>query len=401
LVKERMMTDFLREAQDLLPQMVSWRRDFHRHPELGFQEVRTASIVAQHLHDLGLEVTQGIGRTGVVAVLEGNRPGPTVMLRFDMDALPIREANQTDYISQTPGVMHACGHDGHTAIGLGVSTLLARHRAELAGRVKFVFQPAEEGLGGALAMINDGALESPRPDIAFGLHLWNTLPVGRAIVQAGHLMAASDKFILRVRGRGGHGALPHETIDAVVVGAQLVIALQTIVSRNVDPTQTAVLTIGRFQAGQVYNVIAETAELVGGFRSFNAAVRQTMIERVEAITKGIAGTFGATGEVEWLPIAPPVVNDEKATAHIAAVAKDILGAENVSGSGPLMVSEDMAEFLSRVPGCFFFIGSMNEERGLKYPHHNPRFDFDESAMPLGLAIMCEATARILRETSQG
>ncbi|MCC7352465.1 MAG: amidohydrolase [Anaerolineae bacterium] len=390
------MAGFLQEAQDLMPQLVNWRRDFHRHPELGFEEVRTAGIVARHLHDLGLEVTQGIGRTGVVAILEGSRPGPTVMLRFDMDALPIVEANQTDYISHNPGVMHACGHDGHTAIGLGVSTLLTRHRAELAGRVKFVFQPAEEGLGGALAMINDGALESPRPDVAFGLHLWNTLPVGRAIVQAGRLMAASDKFILRVRGRGGHGALPHETIDTVVVGAHLVIALQTIVSRNVDPAQTAVLTIGKFQAGQAYNIIAETAEMVGGFRSFKADVRQTMIERIEAVTRGVASTFGATGEVEWLSIAPPVVNDDKATAHIATVAEDILGAENVTGGGPLMVSEDMAEFLQRVPGCFFFIGSMNEERGLKYPHHNPHFDFDEKALPLGLAIMCEATAQKLR-----
>jgi amidohydrolase len=390
------MADYMQEAKELLPQLVSWRRDFHRHPELGFQEVRTAGIVAQHLHSLGLEVTQGVGRTGVVAVLEGDRPGPTVMLRFDMDALPIVETNRTDYVSETPGVMHACGHDGHTTIGLGVSTLLVRHRAELAGRVKFVFQPAEEGLGGALAMVKDGVLASPKPDVAFGLHLWNTLPVGRVIVQPGRFMAASDKFSLRLRGRGGHGALPHETIDAVVIGAQLVNALQTIVSRNVNPVDTAVLTIGKFQAGQAYNIIAENAELVGGLRSFNPTARQTMVERVEAITKGIAATFGATGEVEWFPIAPAVVNDEKATAHVKQVALDLLDEEHVTGSGPLMVSEDMAEFLARVPGCFFFIGSMNEEKDLKYPHHNPRFDFDETALPLGLGLMCEVTTRYLR-----
>lgn len=390
------MADFLRESQALLPQLIAWRRDLHRHPELGFQEVRTAEVVARRLHELGLEVISGVGRTGVVGILEGSRPGPTVMLRFDMDALPITEANQTDYASEVPGVMHACGHDGHTAIGLGVATLLSQHRRGWAGRVKFVFQPAEEGLGGALAMIQDGVLESPKPDIAFGLHLWNTLPVGRAIVQAGTLMAASDKFILRIRGRGGHGALPHETIDAVVIGAQLVSALQTIVSRNVDPTQTAVLTVGQFQAGQAYNIIAEEAELVGGFRSLHPAVRQTIIERVEALTKGLAAAFGATGEVEWLPIAPAVVNDAKAAAHIEAVAKEVLGAENVSGTAPIMVSEDMAEFLNRVPGCFFFIGSMNEEKGLKYPHHNPRFDFDERALALGVAILAEATARLLR-----
>ena len=390
------MTDFLQEAQTLASTLTEWRRDLHRHPELGFEEVRTSKIVARHLSSLEMEVTTGVGKTGVVGILEGNAPGPTVMLRFDMDALPIQEENDTEYASQTTGVMHACGHDGHAAIGMGVAAVLARHQHDMAGRVKFVFQPAEEGMGGARAMIEDGVLESPRPDVAFGLHLWNILEAGRVIVQSGPFMAAADRFELTVYGQGGHGAQPHMTVDALVVGAQIVTALQTVVNRNVDPAHTAVLTVGSFRSGDAFNIIPGRAEMTGGLRSFDEGTRQTLICRLETIVQQVAAAFDARAEVKWTLIAPAVVNDGAASAHMEAVAQDLLGAEQVGKSAPAMISEDMADFLNQVPGCFFFLGSMNEAKDLKYAHHNPCFDFDESALPLGVALLAEATARKLR-----
>ncbi len=226
------------EAQDMAPALVAWRRDFHMHPELGFEEVRTAGVVAEHLRSLGMEVSAGVGKTGVVAVVEGDDlppDAPTVLLRFDMDALPIDEENDVPYRSQTPGVMHACGHDGHTAIGMGVAQMLVRHRHSLPGRVKLVFQPAEEGLGGALAMIEDGVLENPAPSASFGMHLWSRLPLNQVIVQPGPLWATAGSFRLAIRGRGGHGAAPHETVDATVVASHIVVAWQSVVARSVDP----------------------------------------------------------------------------------------------------------------------------------------------------------------------
>ena len=289
--------------------MVAWRRDLHRHPELGFAEVRTAGIVARHLSELGLEVQTGIGKTGVVGLLEGRQPGPVVMLRFDMDALPITEENATDYVSQTPGVMHACGHDGHVAIGLGVATLLARHRNELSGSVKFVFQPAEEGMGGAMEMIKDGALQSPRPNVALGLHIINQLPLGQVAAGEGPVMAAAERFHCIVTGRGGHGATPHQTVDAIVVAAQIVTALQTVVSRNVDPAEPAVVSVGSLHAGSAFNIIAEQAELWGTIRTFSEATRQTVLRRVREVVEGTAHTLGASVQLEIEELALAVVND--------------------------------------------------------------------------------------------
>lgn len=232
--------DYKAEAETLAGQLTEWRRDLHAHPELGFEVHRTAGIVARTLSELGCEVRTGVGHSGVVGLLAGGKPGPTVMLRVDMDALPIQEISDAPYVSQTPGMMHACGHDGHVAMGLGAATLLARHAAEMAGQVLFVFQPAEEGMGGARAMIDDGALADPVPAAAFGLHLWNTMPLGRVVAQAGPIMAAADVLWIRIHGKGGHGALPHEAVDAIAVAGQVLSALQTIVSRNVDPQETTV-----------------------------------------------------------------------------------------------------------------------------------------------------------------
>ena len=387
--------DFKFDAQAMREQLVAWRRDFHRHPELGFHEVRTAGIVARHLSDLGLEVQTGVGQTGVVGVLGGARPGPVVMLRFDMDALPIEEANDTDYASQNPGVMHACGHDAHTAIGMGIAQLMAAHRQRLPGTVKFVFQPAEEGCGGALSMIEAGVLESPRPDVALGLHVWNSMPVGEAQIGGGPVMAAAGMFTIGVRGKGGHGALPHQTVDAVLVGSAIVNALQSIVARNVSPREPAVVSVGTFQAGSAFNVVTGAAELTGTFRSFDDETHALLGRRIREVAHGTAQAMGATLDVDIRTISPVTVNDAQVAVLVRDSAVDVLGPERVAAEQFTMGAEDMSEFLKRVPGCFFFVGSRNDARGFNAPHHNPHFDIDEDALPLGVAILAHSAVRYL------
>lgn len=379
-----------REANELYPQLVDWRRDFHAHPELGFQETRTAGIVAEHLHGLGLEVSTGIGKTGVVAMVEGDDSGddaPTLLLRFDMDALPILEETGLPFASQNPGVMHACGHDGHTAIGMGVARLLVKHRQQLQGRVKLVFQPAEEGMGGAAAMIADGVLEDPKPAAAFAMHLWSRLPLNQVIAQPGPLWAAADKFELIVHGKGGHGATPHDTIDATLVAAQIVVALQSIVARNVNPTDTAVITVGSLQSGSTWNVIAERALLMGTVRSFDPAVRSLLHRRIEEVAMGICQALGATCEFSVPGGCPAVINSPEGAALMRPVAEAVVGPELVAQMAPMMVGEDMAEFLNRAPGCFVLVGAASPETGPFSPHHSPTFDFDERMLSTGVALM--------------
>ncbi len=381
-----------READELLPKLVEWRRDFHRHPELGFQEVRTAGIVAAHLQELGLEVSTGVGKTGVIAMVEPDDlpdDSETVLLRFDMDALPIHEETGLPFASENAGVMHACGHDGHTAIGMGVAQLLTRHRNELPGRVKLVFQPAEEGLGGAMAMISDGALEEPQPAAAYGLHLWSRLPYNQVVVQPGPLWAAADMFTLKVHGKGGHGATPHDTIDATLVASQLVVALQTIVSRNANPSDTAVVTVGAFHSGNAGNVISERAVLEGTIRSFEPEVRSLLLERIDEVCTGICRAFGARYEFELHSCVPATINSEAGAGVMEGIANEVVGEENVAQIAPMMVGEDMAEFLNRAPGCFVLVGAANPEKGFYSPHHSPTFDFEESVMPTGVSLLAE------------
>ncbi len=389
------------EAMKLTEQLVAWRRDFHRHPELGFSEFRTGRIVAETLEALGYQVQRNVGRTGVVGLLQGAKPSPVVMLRFDMDALPIQEENEVEYASQNAGVMHACGHDGHTAIGLGVATLLARHRDELAGQVKLVFQPNEEGTNdsnGAPAMIADGALKSPRPDVLFGLHVWNSLDLGKAIVHPGAMMAAADIFRIRVVGRGGHGAIPQQTVDPVLVASHIVVALQSIVSRNVPPMQPAVLTVGSIQAGTAFNVIPPTAEMVGTVRTFDNDVQNLVENRLRRISGQIAAAFGAEAEVTYQRVTPLLVNAPVPTTFMQQIAGQVLGTANVVAGEPSMGGEDVAYFLQEVPGCFFFLGSRNVSKGKVYSHHHPLFDIDEDALPLGVAILTAASLRYGHET---
>ena len=391
-----MHAPFLAEAEAIRDDLVALRRDLHMHPELGFQEFRTSQLVAERLDALGYEVQRGVGKTGVVALLQGGLPGDrTVLLRFDMDALPIQEQNEVPYRSITPGVMHACGHDAHTAVGIGVATLLMRHREQLPGTIKLMFQPAEEGLGGAFAMIDDGLLQNPRPDVALGLHVSSNHDLGTAVVRSGAMMAASDGFRVVVHGRGGHGAHPEQTIDAVLVAAQIVVALQTIVARNVNPEEPGVVTVGALHAGEAGNVIAETAELRGTIRSFSPEVRELLHRRVREVCEGIATTLGATAEVLLRIGVDATVNAPRPTAVLHAAVAAVLGDDNINTTYRTTGGEDFSAVLARVPGSFFFIGARSDAQGFNFPHHNPRFDIDEACLPQGVAILCDAAVRCL------
>jgi amidohydrolase len=388
-----MGTTFTDQALALKPELVARRRDFHRHPELGFEEVRTAGIVAAELARLGIEVQTGIGKTGVVGLLEGAQDGPTVLVRCDMDALPIHEANATDYVSQSPGKMHACGHDGHTSIGLAVAQLLSAQRESMRGRVKFVFQPAEEGGKGAAAMIADGVLENPRPDVSLGLHLWNDMPVGHIAVMPGPTMAAADIWSCEISGHGGHGAAPHQTRDPIVAAAQIVSAIQTIVSRNVSPLDTAVVSVGSIHGGDAFNVIPPTVRLEGTIRAFKRETQEMVYRRLRELCAGIANALQCEATLDIQVMTPAVSNDPDVCALVREAAISVVGTDNLRDDQRTMGSEDMARLMEDVPGCYFFVGSANADKGLNYPHHNPRFDVDEDALPIGAAVLAGAVAR--------
>lgn len=390
--------DWMAGAQALREELVARRRDFHRHPELAFEETRTAGIVAQTLGQLGLEVQTGVGKTGVVGILEGATDGPTILVRCDMDALPIHEANQTDYNSETAGKMHACGHDGHTAIALAVAKLLTTHRETLAGRVKFIFQPAEEVGRGAAAMIADGVLQTPAPEYAFGLHLWNDMPVGVVSVTEGAAMASANDFTLTIKGRGGHGAIPEQTADPVLAASQIVSALQSIVSRNVSGLDTAVLSVCTFHAGFANNVIPNEAVLGGTFRTYRKETNALVGRRIGEIATGIAASLGCTATLDWQELTPALVNNSETNARLRAAFARANSPVPLSlrNDERTMASEDMAYFLDHVPGTYFFVGSANAERGLNFPHHHPRFDIDEDCLPLAAGLLATAVAEYLK-----
>jgi len=385
---------FVGKAESLFSYSQKLRRDFHRYPELGFREYRTAEVVARELRSLGLEVTTGVAETGVTAILEGNQPGRVVMLRFDMDALPIDEQTGAEYASQHPGVMHACGHDGHMAIGLTVARLLQENREAIHGTIKLVFQPAEEGLGGAERMVAEQVLENPKVDICLGLHLWNEKPLGWAAVVPGAFMAGADFFTVRILGKGGHGGLPETTIDPIVAASQVVMALQTIVSRNIAPLESAVVSVTQMAAGSAYNVIPNQAELRGTIRTFLPEVRDVVLARLEQIVRSIALGMNCEAEIELQRLTWPVVNHPRVTEIVQGVLKTLLPEYRNESNYRSMVSEDMAVFLNQVPGCFFFIGSGNPEKGLNASHHHPKFDFDEQVLPKAAAILAGAAVEL-------
>jgi amidohydrolase len=382
-----------REVRDLAPEIVRLRRDFHQHPEGGFRETRTAEKIAAWLRECGpYRVRTGVAKTGVIADLEGRDPaGPCVLLRADMDALKANEENaHLAFRSVNPGLMHACGHDGHMAILLGAARVLARHRDAIKGRVRLVFQPAEEGPGGAEPMIAEGALRDPVPDAAFALHLWSRLPLGVAGVRAGPMMAYTDEIVIRVRGRGGHGAHPDQGIDAILAACQLVVALQTIVSRSVDPTESAVLSVGKISGGTVMNALAEEVVIEGTQRAFRPEIRDLCTRRVHEIAAGIDTAFGSRTGIEYIARYPAMVNDPERVKLATGILEGVLGAGRVIDIVSLG-GEDMAFYLQQVPGCLFFLGAGNPVKGCDAPHHSPRFDIDEDALPIGAELLLRLT----------
>jgi amidohydrolase len=383
------MDDAIRDRTAALSEtIVGWRRTLHRRPELGFEEHETARFVADRLRSLGLAVETGVGRTGVVAVLPAATPErPPVLLRADMDALPIQEVAGRPYGSEIAGRMHACGHDGHMAMLLGAATILTAERARLGRDVVFCFQPAEEGLGGAEAMIDAGVLSRHGVAEAYGLHLWSLFPVGTVQVRSGSTMAAQDEFEATIRGAGGHGALPHRAIDPVVGAAHGVVALQAIVARSIDPVHAAVVTVGSLHAGSAPNVIPDEAHLRGTLRSFDEGVRETLRRRVREVLAGTSAAHGCTLAFRLIPGFPAVVNDPASVAAVRRHAASVVGEDRVVEPAPMAAAEDFAYFLRKVPGAFVFIGAGNPERGITEPHHASRFDIDESALPIGAELL--------------
>jgi len=373
--------------------MRSWRRDIHAHPELGFQESRTAALVADKLQALGLQVTRGVGKTGVVGTLRAGKSNRAIGFRADMDALPIAEANTFEHRSRHAGVMHACGHDGHTAMLLGAAHHLARTK-HFDGVVHFIFQPAEEGLGGAKAMVDDGLFERFPCEAIFGMHNRPSLAVGRFAVKSGPMMAGGAFFDIAVAGKGTHGARPETGVDAALAAAQIAVALQTIVARNVAPVDTAVLSVTQIHAGDAYNVIPQTARLGGTVRAFSREVMALVEASMRRVAEHTAAALGATATLDFRALFAPTVNDPKEAEYAALICTELVGADKVVRNPPLiMASEDFSFMLERVPGCYINIGNGSSESGCEV--HNPAYDFNDDALPLGAAFFARLAERRL------
>jgi amidohydrolase len=375
--------------------LIALRRDFHRHPELSHKESRTNEIIAERLHAAKLEVRTGVGG-GVVGVLRGDRPGRTVAWRADIDALPLTELLEAPFSSGTPGVMHACGHDGHTAIAITMADIMAARRAELAGTAVFVFQPAEEVLGGARPMIDAGALENPHVEEIYGLHLTTLQRVGQVQVRPGPSMASADAFSVAIRGKGGHGAMPHLSVDPITVAANVLLGMQSLISREVAAQDTAVLTVGQIVSGTKGNIIPETALMTGTIRAFKEGVRDHLVSRLGAFVADIARAYRAEASIKLDYSCPAVVNPAKETEFVHHCLAEDLGADAVTEGGLVMASDDMSLFLRERPGCYFRVG-IGPDAGPARPHHAPEFVMNEAGLPVGvrtgLGVMLAALGR--------
>ncbi len=377
----------LPEIRKLESEIIETRRDIHQHPELAFELPRTSGLVADRLKSLGIDVETGIGKSGVVGHLYGSEPGPVIALRADMDALPIQETGELPFKSITEGVMHACGHDGHTAALLGAAKALAGLKDQFKGEVRFIFQPAEEGDGGARYMIADGCLKNV--DEIYGMHLWNYQPYGEVGVRPGPILAAADIFELTLTGVGGHGAAPQGTVDAVVAASEFIQAVQSIVSRNINPLDNAVVTVGTVDAGHSFNIIADHAKLTGTVRAFTESNRQLIKQRLREILSGLEVMYGVRSELNYEDGYPPTINAEEPTRHLIHAARKIAG-DGVGDPYLSMGGEDFAYYLHHVPGCFFFIGSAPGDQELgSVPHHCSHFNIDERALLVGSSIFVQ------------
>lgn len=374
------------ELEQRRDSLIALRRDFHRHPELSLQEQRTAEIIAERLHQAQLEVHTGIGGTGVVGILHGDRPGRTIAWRADIDALPLTEQLEAPFASSKEGVMHACGHDGHTAIGITLAEILAARRADLPGTAVFLFQPAEEVFGGAKPMIAAGVLDNPRVEEVYGLHLTTQMPVGQVSVRPGPAMASADFFDVEVRGKGGHGAYPHLSIDPITVAANILLGMQNLVSREIAAQEPAVLTVGQILAGTKHNIIPVTAMMRGSLRTFNPVIRDQVVERLGTFVTNIAHAYQAEAHLSFQGAGcPPVINHAEQAAFVHQCAVDTIGADMVVPGDLVMASDDMSLFLEQRPGCYFRVG-IAPVSGPPRPHHAPEFEMNEAGLPVGLHV---------------
>ncbi len=372
--------------------VINTRRDLHRIPETAYTEKKTSAYVAEYLSKEGLEIQSGIATYGVVGLLKTDRPGPTLLIRADMDALPLTEETGLPFASTHPGVMHACGHDAHVAMALVTASVLNQIKDELNGTIKFVFQPAEEGPGGAKPMIDEGVLDNPKVDYSIGCHVWPEIPGGTIGVRSGPFMAAMDRFDIKIIGRGGHGAMPHLCIDSLEVGTQVVNALQRISSRHMNPQEPAVVTVGMFHAGTAFNIIPGEAKLSGTTRTFNLDIWNSWAERLEKIVRGVCESMGAEFELAFAKGYPPTINDDSMAEVVRRCAQKVVGEENVVEPERTMGGEDMSYFLQQTKGCFYALGVGREAF---VPVHNPRFDFNEDILSLGVEVHCRTALDLL------
>jgi len=384
-------------VKEKIAEMKDWlietRRTIHMNPELGFEEVETARLVAGYLEKFGLQVKTGMAKTGVIGLLKGGRPGKTVAIRADMDALPMEEANPVPYRSKVKGKMHACGHDAHVTILLGVAQLFSSMAHQVQGNIKWIFQPAEEGGGGGRVLTEEGVLENPRVDAIFGAHVFPDLKTGNVGIHEKEGLAATDRFVIKMIGRGAHGAYPHLSKDPILAAGHLITQIHSIVSRNINPLDSAVITIGKMSGGTAFNIIPDEAEILGTVRSLNPKVREELKSRMELVTQGVARSFGVDYDFDFQYGYPALVNDPEMSRLVAAACAKGIGRENVEFIRPSMGGEDFAYYLEKVPGSFFRLGCRNEAKGIVNPFHSSRFDIDEEVLPFGV----EMFARIIDE----
>ncbi len=393
-----MAIPWLEESREINGELVEIRRQLHQYPELGYEEEKTGELIEKVLKEMGLEVTRGLAKTGVVALLKGKKPGKTIGIRADMDALALQEENDQPYRSKTSGKMHACGHDAHMTYVLGAAKILKKYQSQLTGNVKFIFQPAEETTGGAKPMIEQGVLENPKVDGMIGGHVWPDVPAGKIEIVKGPVMASTGQFHLEIHGKGGHAARPHENIDPIMVGQEIIQRLYSLTSRQIDPLENLVISICSFQAGETYNVMPEKAVLKGTIRTLNNELRLALPEKIEKVVKSIAEYYGATYHLNIEHLYPATVNDKDFSEFAEKSAKGIYGKENVlRGDKPSMAGEDFAFYLEKVPGTFLRIGNYDEEQGLTYNLHNPNFDIDERQLGKVAALYAKIAMDFLAE----
>jgi amidohydrolase len=381
------MENFLKKRiEGMRDWLIEIRRTIHRHPELGFEEVETSQLVSKCLRRFGLDVEEGRGKTGVVGLLKGKGPKRTVAIRADMDALPLDEANQVPYASEIKGKMHACGHDAHVAILLGVAKFFSSIKEKVKGNIKWVFQPAEEGLGGGKVMVEEGVLENPKVDAIFGAHVFPFLPIGKVGIYEREGLAAVDRFAIKIIGKGGHGAYPQLSKDPILAAGHLITQIHSIVSRNIHPLDSAVVTIGKVNGGTAFNIIPDEIELLGTVRSLNPQVRETLRSRMEQVIQGVVCSFRMDYRFDFEYGVPVLVNDSEMSKLVASACSKGIGEENVEVLKPSMGGEDFAYYLERCPGSFFRLGIRNEKKGIVHPYHSSLFDIDEEVLPFGVEM---------------